>query len=146
MREAIGSTFMLNFIIVFIIVFMFIFVGTLSYTKAFKVKNRIVDTIENYDGNIDVGNHLKNEVQTEIDNKLGDIGYRIDQSATCDTDKRFDGTEILKNSNYRYCIYRNTTSKGNYYSVVAYIYFEIPIIGTKVEFPVYGETRVFMDI
>lgn len=147
MREAIGSSFMLNFIIVFIIIFIFMFVGTLSYTKAFKVKNRIVDTIENYDGNIANGNRLKNEVQSDIDGKLGEIGYRIDQTATCETDDRFsDGVEVLKSSNYRYCIYKMTTSKGDYYSVVAYIYFELPIIGTKMEFPVYGETRVFMDI
>ena len=147
MREAIGSTFVLNFIFVFIIIFIFMFVGTLAYTKAFKVKNSIVNTIENFDGEITNGNRLKGDVQTEIDNKLGDMGYRIDPRTTCEIGDRFkDSVEVLKSSNYRYCIYKTNTSKGDYYSVVAYIYFELPIIGTKLEFPVYGETRVFMDI
>ena len=43
MREAIGNSYVLNFIITFIILFMLIFVGMSTFTKAFKVKNRIVD-------------------------------------------------------------------------------------------------------
>jgi hypothetical protein len=26
------------------------------------------------------------------------------------------------------------------------MYFEVPIIGTKLEFPIYGETKVFTEI
>jgi hypothetical protein len=29
---------------------------------------------------------------------------------------------------------------------VTYLYFEVPIIGTKLEFPIYGETKVFTEI
>ena len=149
MREAIGNTFVLNFIITFFALFILIFIGTTTYTKAFKVKNKIVDTIENYDGDItttDTGNYLKSDVQDVINDKLGQVGYRIDNNSECPTDGRFsDGVVLSKSSNYRYCIYRFDTSKGDYYGVVAYIYLEIPIIGAKLEFPVYGETRVFFD-
>ncbi len=146
MREAIGNTYVLNFIITFFAIFILIFIGTTTYTKAFKVKNKIVDTIENFDGEIDTGNHLRNNVQDEIDEKLGQIGYRIDNNSECPTDGRFSNGQMLsKSSNYRYCIYRFSTSKGNYYGVVSYIYIEIPIIRAKLEFPVYGETRVFFN-
>ena len=148
MREAIGSSFVLNFIITFIIIFILIFVGTLTYTKAYKVKNKIVDTIEYYDGRIESSNRLNGDVQSTINEKLGQIGYRIDNNnTTCSTDGRLKGTPISKdNSGYRYCIYKVTTKRGAYYEVVAYAYLEIPIIGAKLQFPVYGETKTFMDI
>lgn len=149
MREAIGTSYVVNFIIVFFVIFIALFVGTLSYTKAFKVKNKIVDTIEKYDGEIESSGVLKSSVQDTIDEKLGQIGYRVSKEATCETDGRFsNATEVKKSgsSTYRYCIYKFTTSKGDYYGVVSYIYFEVPIIGSKLEFPVYGETKTFIEL
>lgn len=150
MREAIGTTYVVNFIIVFFALFIFIFVGTLSYTKAFKVKNKIVDIIENRDGiGIENGNKLSSSVKDEIDSKLSEIGYGISNKNTCDTDGRFEDADAVltqDTSSYRYCIYKFNTSKGSYYGVVSYIYFEIPIIGTKLEFPVYGETKIFTEL
>ena len=147
MREAIGNSYVLNFIITFIILFMLIFVGMSTFTKAFKVKNKIVDTIENYDGKVDNSNRLNSDIQAEINEKLGSIGYKIDKTSECKTDGRFSNGKLLsKDSNYRYCVYKFTTSKGDYYGVTAYAYLEIPLIGAKLEFPVYGETKIFMDI
>lgn len=148
MREAIGTSYIVNFIVVFFALFILIFVGTLSYTKAFKVKNKIIDIIENHDGEIGT-TILKRNVEDEINSKLSEIGYRISSNNTCNTDGRFsDGTILTKNngSTYRYCIYKFHTSKGDYYGVVSYIYFEIPIIGAKLEFPVYGETKTFTEL
>ena len=45
MREAIGNSFLFYFVIIFFALFIFFFIGTLAYTKAFKVKNKIVDEI-----------------------------------------------------------------------------------------------------
>ena len=149
MREAIGTTYVLNFIIVFFALFIFIFIGTLSYTKAFKVKNKIIDIIENHDGDIEASLGLNMDVENEINSKLNEIGYRISNNQTCETDGRFsDASPINKRgtSTYRYCLYKFTTDRGNYYGVVSYIYFEIPIIGVKLEFPVYGETKVFTEL
>ena len=125
MREAIGNSYILNFIITFIIIFILIFVGTLTYTKAFKVKNKIIDTIEYNNGELTNGNVLKSDVETTIREKLRLIGYRIDNSNTeCSTAGRFANSTLISRGNdgYRYCIYTNSTSKGNYYSVVAYAY------------------------
>lgn len=149
MREAIGNSFVLNFIITFFVIFMLIFVGAIAYTKAFKVKNRIVDTIENYDGNIVNSNGLNSNVKDEIDDKLGKMAYRISDKHDCDNSRFKDRNNMKKietQSDYRYCIYETVTEKGKYYSVVAYVYFEIPIINAKLEFPIYGETRIFMNL
>jgi hypothetical protein len=151
MREAIGSSFVLNFVITFIAIFILFFVGSLTYTKAFKVKNKIIDTIESYQGEIASSNSstLKSDFVSDVDNKLSEIGYRLSNKSECESNGRFsNGTELIKQgtSTYRYCIYQFTTDKGNYYGVTAYMYFEVPIIGVKLEFPVYGETKIFTKL
>ena len=157
MREAIGTSYVVGFIITFFVLFIFVFLATLSYTKAFKVKNKIVDIIEQYDGNVvDTANQLKKNPQNDINKKLKQIGYRVSDKKTCKKNGRYEGNAFRNNSvqeiskketsSYHYCIYQVQTSKGNYYGVVTYIYFDIPIIGATVEIPVYGETKVFTKI
>ena len=46
MKEAISNAFVFNLIIVFVIILIAFFVGSISYSKASKVKNRIVEVIE----------------------------------------------------------------------------------------------------
>ena len=146
MRESIGNSFIFYFVIIFFALFILFFVGALSYTKAFKVKNRIVDIIENNDGLIN------NAVESEIDKNLGEMGYRIDPRANCknqrfENDSSYKKVEKTTGSSYRYCIYEKTIKdKGKYYAVVAYMYFEVPLIGANLEFPVFGETKVFTKI
>lgn len=152
MREAIGTTYVLNFIIVFFVIFIAFFVGSMVYTKAFKVKNKIIDIIEYYDGDVvDGSNSLKSVPLTDINNKLGSIGYRIanNNQNNCNNNRFTDkGGQIVNkgNSNYRYCIYKFKENRGTYYGVVTYMYFEIPIIGAKLELPIYGETRTFIKL
>lgn len=155
MREAIGTSYVVNFIITFFILFILVFLATLSYTKAFKVKNKIVDIIEEYEGDVvDTSSQLKSGPQGDINSKLGQIGYRVSDKKKCKKNGRYEGNafdnvkEISKNdtSNYHYCIYQVDTGKGKYYGVVTYIYFDIPIVGSTVEIPVYGETKTFTEI
>ena len=155
MKESIGNSFLFYFVITFFALFIFFFVCSLVYTKAFKVKNKIVDEIEIFEGDIVGGNNaLLPDFRNNVDAKLGQIGYKISPNANCETNGRFSGgTELSKGaSNYRYCIYRfdanvsDSEIQGYYYGVVAYMYYEIPIVGINLEFPVYGETKVFTDL
>lgn len=148
MKEAIGNSFILYAIITFLVVFMLVFAGTTAYTKAFKVKNKLIDTIEYYDGEIESNNKLNNNVQKDMTQKLGSIGYRQDrEKSECTTDGRYnDGKAIMKaNDSYRYCIYRYDSKRGKHYAVVVYAYLEIPLIGAKLDLPVYGETKTFLN-
>ena len=47
MREAIGSAFLVNLILVFMGVISALIVGSISYSKAYKAKDRIIYVIEN---------------------------------------------------------------------------------------------------
>lgn len=135
MREAFGNTFVFNFIIVFVIIFIFFFAGSLTYSKAFKVKNRIVDIIEKYEA-------YNQNAKDEITSTLSEMGYRVNFSNKGCPQRNGKDSLTVTNNGYRYCVYEYDTNKGKYYGVSAYMYFEFPIIGQSMEFPVYGETRI----
>ena len=75
MRDAFGG--LLN--IVIIVVFMTLVSGYLafnvSYAKAFKVKNKIISTIENYNANCDF-NNPENECYIDVSEYEHTIGYQ----------------------------------------------------------------------
>lgn len=68
MRESIGTSFTLNFIVLFIFLVFAFLAGTLSYYKAYRVNNYIVNAIEKYEGYNDYS-------KAEIEKGLSAIGY-----------------------------------------------------------------------
>lgn len=158
MREAVGNAFVVNIVILFLFLIMFVFVGTISYSKAFKIKNRIVNYIEEQDGQIYntdrtklIDNGIKN-AKNDIDEILSHIGYQIRIGrANCKISKA--GGNLLfpaddsRTSGYNYCIVMYNENNGDYYfGVTTFMKFEIPIINYWLEFPVYGETKTFKSI
>jgi hypothetical protein len=139
MKEAFGTAYVVNFVIIFVILFIFFFVAGMSYTKAFKIKNRIVDIIEE---NECYSEDATCTSKTEIDEILKDAGYRVTNSKPdC---KQIKGADPLTtNTNtFNYCVYKFDTNRGSYYKAAAFMYYEIPVIGAHMQFPVYGETKV----
>lgn len=135
MKESIANAYILNIVIVFVVIFIFFFASSLTYSKAFKVKNRIIDIIEKHED-------YNSAAIAEISSALGEMGYRVNVSNQgCPI--RNGKTAITATTNYyRYCVYEYDTTKGKYYGVSAYMYFDFPIIGQALELPVYGETKI----
>jgi len=145
MQQGIGETFTYNIIILFIIIVFGILAATMSYYKAFKVNNRILDSIEKFEG-------YNNAAREDIAKKLNTIGYTINTSnAKCP--KRNGMTLEKQDGTYLYCVYyheddRGTKEKNNNernhdnepiyynYSVASYIYIDLPIAG-QFKIPVY---------
>lgn len=143
MREAFGTAFVVNFVIIFVIIFIFFFVAGLSYTKAFKIKNRIVDIIEENECYSEGGCESREKIATV----LRESGYRVKKGMpNCDGLDRFSqssGTPLTTSVNdYRYCVYKFESGRGSYYRVAAFMYFDLPLGFGTMEFPVYGETKV----
>ena len=154
MREAIGSAFIVNLILVFIGVISALLIGSISYSKAYKIKDRIVYIIEKYDGFTD-------EAKKEIDKQIISIGYKLNDGTSSKCEglfKRRYGSNykeenLLHGKNlgvnqYNYCVYKNhyDSSPGSYYTVVTYMTFDIPLIGGLLQFPVSGETSLVYDV
>jgi hypothetical protein len=138
MRNAIGNA-LLFYIVITVVGLLIVFLSvSLTYSKAFRVKNNIVNIIERdgYD-------------EDQINALLKDIGYRVvkNPSTVC-VDRRGDGNILARSSlgTYRYCVIEYTTSRGKFYGVTTYMYFDIPLIESYLEFPIYGETKVYFDV
>jgi len=141
MREAIGNTYIYGIIITFIGIIFLILIGSLSYSKAFKIKNRIIEIIETNEGYDD------NIVRTEIDNYLKSVGYVVTKTSGSGKCSDIDGVKAINTiKNYDYCIYRFNTVKGPYYHVTVFISFEIPIVSSYLRIPVSGETRIIYEL
>lgn len=141
MKAATGNAMLMNIMIIFIVIVMALLITSINYTKAFRVKNRIVDIVEYYNGDFE---NKKEEITNEINTSLKSVGYRLSSFVKC---KELDGHQALEiDSNYQFCIYEyNNSNRGNYYKVVAYMYFDIPVIGQVLNIPVNGETKIFYE-
>lgn len=146
MREAIGGTWLLGFVVLFIVLFSAYLAVSINYTKAFKVKNQIINIIEENEGyTTSVGNvasktndQLKNSNKTEdkIYYYIKDIGYatnKIDEDRCPDDAILFEGG---------YCVKRICTMHGAYYKVTSFIKIELPLIWQSLTIPINGETKV----
>ncbi|MBR2833389.1 MAG: hypothetical protein IKE75_03040 [Bacilli bacterium] len=168
MNESVGNALLFNLSIMFVVILVAFFVGSLSYSKAAKVKNKIIEEIEKngeiagteYSEYENVAKKAYDNSIEEIDRWLrnGDdnngIGYRLTNNGYASCPKYKDNEAINRVSNYEYCIYRFDTCEtlesykrdkcGIYYHVTTYMYFDVPIVGDLVRIPVNGETRTFM--
>lgn len=160
MKEAIANAGVFNLVIMFVIILLAFFIGSLSYSKAFKVKNKIVEEIEK-----DQGYTMGTDDSTEsrVEDWIKSIGYRQNtgDSRNSDVCKSSvsgnggnDGTLINTTGDYQYCVYEfNTCTEksdkakcGKYYRVITYMYFDVPIISSLIKIPVNGETMIFNEV
>ena len=155
MKESMSNALILNLIIIFLFIFVILFAGSTAYTKAFKVKNRIISIIERNETTVITKGINNSAVITEINSALKDAKYTVamnnDTKCSAALNKRFGNQNQTYNvvntgtNSYRYCVAEfyddNSPMHGRYYAVITYMYFEIPLINKKLEFPVYGETK-----
>lgn len=139
MKEAIGTSLVFNIMMIFVGVIIVILISSISYTKGFKIRNRIIDRIEEYNGY-----SANSTVATVIEEDLKAIGYKIVETSMC---KEKDNAVRLTGdyNEYNYCVYEYRTSKGNYYGVTVFISFDVPLVGDYINIPIYGETRIIYD-
>lgn len=140
MREAVGNSLLMGMVATIIGVIMIFFVGSISYSKAYKIKNRIINIIEDNGG-------WDDSLSSEIEKYLKEIGYQVgagSRSNIC-SDNNIPGAEVMykpqSNTGYNYCVI--SYDNGKYYKVVTFMRFEFPIIGNALEFPVTGESKTF---
>lgn len=158
MRESLGSSLLLNIVVIFTGIVILFFVSILSYSKAYRVKNRIVELVEK--------NGSYENASVEIDKSLSEAGYAIANKNLCTstrvqnhlknevgiiTDSNDPVVSLNTTNGYNYCIFEVNSensyiSNGKFYVVVTFVQFEIPIIEDLLTFPVYGETKILGKI
>ena len=71
MRDSLGSVVVLTIIVVFVVIVSAYMAFNVNYTKAFRMKNRIISLYEEYDGKC----FSTGECETKIRNYAKEIGY-----------------------------------------------------------------------
>ena len=140
MKEAVGNTYIFGFIIAIVGIIFLILIGSLSYSKAFKIKTKVINIVEKNK------EYNDNEVRDEIDQYLKEAGYIVANTKSSGTCPDVNGVKAMNTiKNYDYCIYRFNTVKGPYYKVVVFISFDIPL-ASRLRLPLSGETRVMYEL
>jgi len=146
-RDAVGGSLLLNLIVIFTSVVILFFSGILAYSKAYKVKNKIIEIIESNNGNIAANGCLKENVKTAIATELSSVGYLVSKAPSdnkCGNDSSRGTCHNLNTDNFNYCVCgpNNSSRNGQTYEVITYVHFAFPVIGDLLMFPVKGETKV----
>ena len=141
MKEAIGNSFLVTLSIVFLFLIMSLLVASLSYSKAYKAKNKVVSVIEKYNG-------YNEDATNEIDMDLFKMGYKTNTTGRRCKDLYNEDIVLLHDTEagkYDYCVYEVSSTRGMYYHVVTYMHFDLPIIGQYLTFEVKGDSRTIYE-
>ncbi|MBQ9853635.1 MAG: hypothetical protein IJO57_01210 [Bacilli bacterium] len=147
MREAVGSTFLFKLMIFFIFFFASFLAIAINYSQAFRIKNQIINILEQYEGYGDASREKIWEI-------IGSSGYyRVHDCIN--NSKKLEGQNVIAKNDAGaetemngICIYGKNTgpeSKYKVYKVTTYVSFEFPIIGNVFSIPVVGETKAITN-
>lgn len=140
MRDSVGGTFMIYVLIVFLAVYIVFIAVAFNYARAFRVKNKIIDIIEQNEGITDY-NNTSGEIG-DIEGYLNSISYRVNGI----TDDKCEGYDYI-NKDRGYCISRISATSNidgvtsSYYKVRTFVYIEFPFLKLYFRIPINGETR-----
>ena len=141
MREAFGGAFTIKLMLIFLAIYIAFIAVALNYAKAFRVKNRIIDIIEQNEG-IDSYNDTKEgSVIGNINSYLNTVGYYVNLANI-----KNNNTENINCYDRGYCIEETSglTNDGltsKYYKVTTYININFPFFKLNFNIPITGETR-----
>ena len=140
MREAFGGAFMIKLMLIFLAIYIAFIAVALNYAKAFRVKNKIIDIIEQSEG-IDYIDRSEGSVIGNINTYLNSVSYYV--KLTNIENKNTEGVNCYENG---YCIeeYTGPVNDGvtsKYYKVTTYININFPFFKLNFNIPITGETR-----
>lgn len=152
MKESIGASWILTVVLVFIALFSGYLAFSVNYSKAFRVKDGIVDRLEKYNG-------PNNESLQEIANFIDEVSYTSRGKCLISLeDDRLKSMGVVvgdlhpdvpasENGNYHYCLQRieayspaDGQLTSSYYRVIVFFSLSLPIFDIGSTFHVDGET------
>ena len=147
MRDSVGGTFMIYVLIIFLSVYIVFVAVAFNYARAFRVKNKVIDIIEQNEGIKEMDGNgnltgITSGVFGQIDTYLNNVSYRVNNIG----ESNCKGYDYI-NTKRGYCISKiNQDSsidgiESSYYKVRTFVYIEFPFLKLKFTIPVNGETR-----
>ncbi len=152
MREAFGGIFSVEFLLVFLAILISIVAIIMNYAKAFKVKNQLVDYIEQYQGYTDTANdkieyyldHMNYHVRIGNRDQNNASGFSVSSTITDNRNGLSENETYCEDNNYGYCVTKAENNKGSYYIVTVFLSFDFNLFNMHFNVPIRGETRTLM--
>ena len=150
MRDAIGQVFTLQIILAFVLLINGYMAYSVNYTRAFRVKNQIVNIIEQYEG------PYNKEAIEKINSYIDRTAYNVPARLTQDFLNDYADVDD-KDCMNGWCYVAHDVSidsgdgerKGKYYSIVTFVNIDIPVINNLVGLGdflrVVGETKTIYE-
>lgn len=147
MREAIGGTAIFQIVIFFILLFTGFICLSINHSKAFNIKNMIINSIERAE-KINLSDPENDDAIKEIVNYLKKNSYR--STGNCLDDYIGINREgKIDSRNSAFCIKEENVAKNstefpemNYYRVQVFYQLDLPIFKSLFEFKVSGDTKI----
>ena len=134
MKDSFGGTFMINLMLVFIVIYISFMCIVISYSKAFRVKNSIINILEQnmYSGSAD------KDTITKVDDYLRKVPYfehdhAVKECKNKDAIVTDQGACIIDMS--------KDNEEYKYFKVITYIAIEFPFFNLSLVVPISGETK-----
>ncbi len=148
MRDAIGQVFALQVILAFVLLINGYMAYSVNYTRAFRVKNQIVNIIEQYEGPTD-------EAMAKIGSYVDGMTYKVPQTLINNFRNNYSSNSgesaVSCQDGWCYIAHNVKTTggdgelNGTYYSVITFVNIDIPVINNLIGLgdflSVSGETR-----
>lgn len=141
MREAFGGAFTIKLMLIFLAIYIAFIAVALNYAKAFRVKNQIINLIEQNEGIEDTEWTDQSGVIGEINNYLGQMSYYVDLNKVSN-----NNTNTLHCYENGYCIEEYSLGSVDeinsvYYKVTTYVKIDLQVFRLNFTIPITGETR-----
>lgn len=169
MKEAIGGVSLFQIVIVLLLVFTGVMCLTINHSKAFGVKDEIINILETdilANANKVNDYELGDSTVKSVIEHLNEVGYRITGDCPNDNWIGYDRNGVIVTNNASFCIkavsvsdaYYDDSSKkcsngkchttqGDYpkmiyYDVILFYQLDVPVIKDVMNFKLYGSTKV----
>ncbi len=148
MRDAIGGVVNITFIAVFMLVVSGYLAFSVSYNKAYKVKNKIISTLEQYEGYNDKSKQVIQEYIKEIGYNVPELNSRVAESnfGSSRPDLNFDSScpyHCVEGYCVKWFPNKDAAAAGipnGYYHVVTMVDIDVPIFNKFIPFMTFFQT------
>lgn len=153
MKEAVGGVSLFNIVIVFVLLFAGYISLSINYSKAYNVKNEIINIIKNQGGVCTSATPNSSDncynFSEQISDYFKEANYR--STGTCESGwVGYNREGLIDYNNSAFCVKAvraNTNSElpnALYYQIEVFYQLDLPIFSDVFEFEIYGETgRVY---
>lgn len=139
MRDAFGSTFMFKLIIIFIVFYVSFMTIAVSYAKVFKIKNGLIDILEQSQFDYSSETDWNQVVLENMDTYLENFAYRYYDNTKIQNDCNNQDGRLSHNGA---CIVSYPVGDDSaYYRVVVYLVISFPLFSSDFVIPIPGETK-----